>query len=102
MSPFPWVHRARKHVEFLRTVIVRRFRGRGVVGQQRVRHVLPQEILERADLILDDRILGIDHEAELAGESAEPEGVAGAAGRATVVPAAAAATLQPKRGGAVD
>src|SRR5215470_1175040 len=42
--------------QYLGRVPVGRRRGGRVVGQQRTRHVLPKEMLEGANLILDDRI----------------------------------------------
>ena len=63
---------------------------RRVVGQHRTRHVLPQEVLEGADVVGVDGVLRVDHHAELPLERPEPERVVATADGAVVVEVEAA------------
>ena len=56
-------------------VPVRRRGRRRVVGQHGARHVLPEEVLEGADVVDGDRVLRVDDQAVLAREQAEAVGV---------------------------
>ena len=52
-------------------------------GEKSSRHVLPQEVLERTNLVVLNRVLGVDNEAVLARKLAEAPGI-GWAGCASV------------------
>jgi hypothetical protein len=72
--------REAEHLQFGGRVPVARLRRRGVVRQAGARHVLPQEGLEGADLVVEDRVLGEHGHAELAREGTEAQRVVAVAG----------------------
>ena len=79
------LRREPEHLELLARVPVGRLRGRRIVGQERARHVLPEEPLARADVVVRDWKPRVHRHAELPREGPEPEGVVRTADRAVVV-----------------
>ena len=58
-----------------RAVPVGRRRGRRIIRKARVRHVLPEKVLEGPHLVVQDRVLREDRHSELSREEAKPERV---------------------------
>ena len=69
------LRREPEHVQFVLRVPVLRGGRLGVVRQQGTRHVLPEEVLERAHVLVVDPLARIHGHAELARELAEPKRV---------------------------
>lgn len=82
--------RLRREGEALEHLVGVPARAIGVGREEGARHVLPQEVLERADLVGLDRVLRVDDETVLTRERAETPGVARVGGTAVFIEVEAA------------